>query len=171
MLTTSIRAILSTCLFVLISGCATLPSETNNTGIVVIPIDQKPGRSSDFFGKYRLNYYKSLDQESRTGVVTLDPSKSFAVIKGLEPGNYWFKDLQFVYESSGKLGSYNSSSFTVTVSPGVISISPQMLRVTLRRKSGGGRTQGKSLERSNAILVDEIMSKFENDKNFAYWQF
>lgn len=165
-----VRSLFIAAFSLIITGCATLPAEINNTGIVVIPIDQQPSRSSDFFGTYTLNYYIAPVQEKRTGVVTLDPSKSYAIIKGLEPGNYRFTKLQFVYDGSGKRGSNSSRAFNIDVMPGTVSFAPEMLRVELKRRSGGGRSQAKSLQTIDPELLEEIKAILMDDKNSGVWQ-
>jgi len=165
-----IRSIILTVMSVIIAGCATLPSEPNNTGIVVIPIDQHPSQSSDFFGTYSLNYYLAPVQEKRTGMVTLDPSKNYALIKNLEPGNYRFTGLQFVYDGSGKRGSGSSRGFNIEVKPGMVTFAPEMLRVHLKRRSNGRRTQLKSFQPVDVELVEHIKELLKNEKNSSVWQ-
>ena len=77
--------ILATFISMLLTGCAGLPKNSNDAGILYIPIerDYKPGDTP--YVKYRIVYSNG----DRAFYIT--PTKDFSLVKNLTPGNRAFK--------------------------------------------------------------------------------
>lgn len=88
-------------ILIFLVGCAGLPKNTNDTGVLYIPIERDYKAGDSPYVKYRIEYA----QGTRAFYIT--PTKDFTIIKNLTPGSYYIEKIQPVYIKSGKM--YRSS--------------------------------------------------------------
>lgn len=145
-------------------GCAGLPKNTNDTGVLYIQLERYYKAGDTPYVKYRIEYAKG------TKAFYITPTKDFTIIKNLTPGSYRINSIQPVYINSGKM--YRSSGtrgFSFEIVQGQITILPKKLFVQfIDYKDGTRRQSGKFIDISNDKMA-EIQTNIKNLKGIENW--
>lgn len=152
---------------IFLTGCAGLPKNSNDTGVLFIPIERDYKAGDAPYVKYRIEYTNG--NGNRVFYITL--TKDFSIIKNLTPGKYTVEKVQPVYIKSGKrFSSMWSRLDPFEIKPGQITISPKKLYVSFRNFPDGTRRQSGEFVTVYSDDLVKIHSNLNNLKGIEDWK-
>jgi hypothetical protein len=147
---------------ILVSSCSTLPKETNNKSILVIPIQNNQVDKSRYYVNYKLFY------DTRK-FFYVNPEKDYVVINNLDPGKYEIFAYEPIYKNDNH--TYDKYYFHINFecSANEITILPSALEITMVKMNNlyGQSAEFKTISKEKKQQIWDMLNK---DKNMSVWK-
>jgi hypothetical protein len=142
-------------------SCSSLPTKSNGTGMLFVPINKDEVDSSNYFVNYRV-----VTDSGK--VFYLHPEKHYSLIRGFEPGRYETVYFEAMYKESGKLWYDNPIRISFEIEEDKITVLDYRLNVDFQYKDG------KTYQRAKFVPLTEyerniFIFKFQKKNELGIW--
>ena len=158
-------------ILVLLSGCASLPSVSDDTGMIAFPILKSTKDSSAYFIYYKVYYSKSgVERQGKETYIRIGANNGSFALHRLEPGAYDIYAIESVYSSNNKVARRTVIEKRFECYPGAITILPNCFDIMLRNGSDGKARQHFDLKVTDEATYLEVNDKLLKLKNVEAWE-